>query len=159
MGTINCPVCGEELAVERSSGVAVMCCPECEGLWVQRQRLGVILEGHMRRFAANRGGEIVRRKRINPREVETVRRICPECGRAMAKLNYAYNSNVIVDQCDTCHGIWLDKGEVEKLAEFFKCCGLPESFRKQLAEIKEIYRKHGSDGGEALFSHHDDFLD
>ena len=153
MRTMNCPVCGEELAVERSCGVAVMCCPGCEGLWVQRQRLGVVLDGYMRRLAERQDGKLERRKRINPREVETVRRICPECGRAMAKLNYAYNSNVIVDQCDTCHGIWLDKGEVEKLAEFFKYCGLPESFRKQLAEIKEIYRKHGSDGGEALFDY------
>jgi Zn-finger nucleic acid-binding protein len=145
-----------ELASKRSSGVEIMSCPECEGCWVQKNRLGFILDKYMKKLARYSNGELRRRKRINPMEVERVKRVCPECGRSMAKLNYAYNSNVIVDQCGTCHGIWLDKGEVEKLAEFFKYCGLPENFRKQLAEIKEIYRKHGSDGGEALYDYDDD---
>jgi membrane associated rhomboid family serine protease len=38
----------------------------------------------------------------------------------MRKMNYAYDSNIILDKCDRCGGIWADFGEVMKLAVFRK---------------------------------------
>ncbi|MGH9786870.1 MAG: zf-TFIIB domain-containing protein [Terriglobia bacterium] len=39
---------------------------------------------------------------------------CPKCG---TKLQEAVMKEITVDICPGCHGIWLDAGEMEKLAE------------------------------------------
>jgi Zn-finger nucleic acid-binding protein len=36
----------------------------------------------------------------------------------MKKGQYAYSSGVIIDRCESCHGIWLDRGELAKLRLF-----------------------------------------
>jgi len=38
---------------------------------------------------------------------------CPRCGIKMEKLK---KSNVVIDVCKKCHGMWLDAGEIDKLA-------------------------------------------
>lgn len=38
--------------------------------------------------------------------------ICPKCGAPMR--TYARNG-ITIDQCTTCHGIFLDRGELERL--------------------------------------------
>lgn len=39
---------------------------------------------------------------------------CPKCG---TKLQEAVMTEVTVDICPACHGVWLDAGEIEKLTE------------------------------------------
>jgi uncharacterized protein len=38
---------------------------------------------------------------------------CPRCKVTMKKLK---KQDVIIDVCSKCHGMWLDAGEVDKLA-------------------------------------------
>ena len=38
---------------------------------------------------------------------------CPKCNINMKKLK---KRNVIIDVCAKCKGMWVDKGEIEKLA-------------------------------------------
>ena len=38
---------------------------------------------------------------------------CPRCN---VLLNEIAKAGVLVDLCDTCHGLWLDRGELEKIA-------------------------------------------
>lgn len=38
---------------------------------------------------------------------------CPKCGNDLQAINYR---NVELDKCFTCNGLWLDDGELEKLA-------------------------------------------
>ena len=38
---------------------------------------------------------------------------CPRCNIHMEKLK---KGNVVIDVCRKCAGMWLDKGEMEKLA-------------------------------------------
>jgi hypothetical protein len=40
--------------------------------------------------------------------------LCPRCGIALAQREH---HGVAVDECSTCGGIWLDKGELEQLNE------------------------------------------
>jgi Zn-finger nucleic acid-binding protein len=42
----------------------------------------------------------------------TTELICPKCEGAMR--TYARNG-ITIDQCTTCHGIFLDRGELERL--------------------------------------------
>lgn len=41
--------------------------------------------------------------------------LCPRCKKFMKKLK---KSDVIIDVCKRCGGMWVDAGELEKLADF-----------------------------------------
>ncbi|MDA1197179.1 MAG: zf-TFIIB domain-containing protein [Nanoarchaeota archaeon] len=42
---------------------------------------------------------------------------CPRCSVKMEKLK---KNDVIIDICKKCNGMWLDDGEIQKLAEMSK---------------------------------------
>lgn len=37
---------------------------------------------------------------------------CPNCDKGMQEIN---RNNVQIDMCPSCRGVWLDRGELEKL--------------------------------------------
>ncbi|HKP86879.1 MAG TPA: zf-TFIIB domain-containing protein [Blastocatellia bacterium] len=39
---------------------------------------------------------------------------CPKCDGTLVEINH---DGVLVDRCDKCEGVWLDKGELERLTE------------------------------------------
>ena len=41
--------------------------------------------------------------------------LCPRCKIDMGKLQ---RKNVVIDVCKKCGGMWVDSGELEKLAEY-----------------------------------------
>jgi len=49
---------------------------------------------------------------------ETIKQVahmrCPKCGE---RLRTTTRHEVAVDECPACHGIWLDHGELERIAE------------------------------------------
>jgi Zn-finger nucleic acid-binding protein len=65
------------------------------------------------------------------------KKLCPRCGVATDVFNYSYDSNVFLNRCPVCHGVWADRGEVEHVACYLK--GNPavnkyaESFAEELA--------------------------
>jgi Zn-finger nucleic acid-binding protein len=44
----------------------------------------------------------------------------PECQVVMKEFNFAYDSNIFLDKCPRCGGIWTDAGEILKVAEHLK---------------------------------------
>ena len=38
--------------------------------------------------------------------------ICPQCNTAMQEVT---KTGVLIDLCSTCKGVWLDRGELEKI--------------------------------------------
>jgi len=40
---------------------------------------------------------------------------CPRDGSTLEPIHY--EANIEVDQCPTCHGMWLDKGELEQIQQ------------------------------------------
>lgn len=43
--------------------------------------------------------------------------ICPNCNVGMTQAN---RSGIEIDMCPQCRGVWLDRGELEKLLEPFR---------------------------------------
>ena len=92
-----CPKCQDRLREHplKESGIRVDSCPTCHGLWFDRWEL----EGHL-------GGPD-----MQPSFASTpVNRGCPKCRMAMTSF-VAEGSDVTVDMCEDCKGIWLDSGE------------------------------------------------
>lgn len=66
---------------------------------------------------------------LNKKVISTYRiaeplKSCPRCQQEMKKINYAYDSNIILDRCPACDGIWTEGGEINRVAIYRK--GNPE---------------------------------
>ncbi|MBW1878780.1 MAG: zf-TFIIB domain-containing protein [Deltaproteobacteria bacterium] len=118
---MECPRDGVTLAKEIVEGeVEVDICPACAGVWLEPGELQAIEEAHAEQV-----------ERIPPRHdamtaaLEAARGKsvplgnCPVCGKTMVREEYGLASLVMVDRCEEGHGVWLDKGELESIAEFY----------------------------------------
>lgn len=148
MNEKGCPTCKTALVRRYCGKVEALHCPKCGGFWIQKNRIGKILQRYMHYIARRHDRSCGRRQRANPRKIDPAKLECPQCARPMAKLNYAYNSNVIVDACDSCGGVWFDRGELERVADFLKNCGLPQRIKQEFEEIRTLYDHY--DRQEAL---------
>jgi len=45
---------------------------------------------------------------------------CPKCNTEMEKQEYGFCSEVLIDSCPGCGGIWLDHGELKEIMIFFE---------------------------------------
>ena len=44
-------------------------------------------------------------------------RLCPSCRVPLYEVRYG-DSNIVVDVCNLCHGIWLDRAEFKKIIDY-----------------------------------------
>ncbi|MHC5182545.1 MAG: zf-TFIIB domain-containing protein [Planctomycetota bacterium] len=115
---MQCPVCISSLRRETHQYVEFDICGECRGIWVsgeQFHKLAVLVasEGQVESSAKL---TFKPRKALKPHPDNAVR-VCPECTLAMREFNYAYDSNIFLDRCERCKGIWLDPNEIIDIAK------------------------------------------
>lgn len=102
--------------------VLVDSCPACRGIWLDKGELERIEETRERKYSGEQLGGI----QIAARAYEMARQkaqpgiTCPNCSTALDAREYAYCSQIVMDQCPKCRGIWLDAGEVAALEQFFE---------------------------------------
>jgi uncharacterized protein len=101
---MDCPVCKKPMVVLEYRNVEVDFCFACEGCWLDRGELGLILTG---RPELPRDLKLAAGKK-SPRR-------CPRCNRKMLA-GPAPGTDVEVDVCVRHHGVWLDKGELQMVA-------------------------------------------
>jgi uncharacterized protein len=65
----------------------------------------------LRKLAAEQQKSIAQAEREKLRKLHFMR--CPKCGMELKEIAVR---GVQVDRCFSCHGTWLDEGEMEKLA-------------------------------------------
>lgn len=72
-------------------------------------------------------------------------RLCPYCRLSLYEVYYG-TSQVIIDVCNICKGIWLDRGEFKKIINFLKEEAdqkvLNEYGKSLLEEFREIFAGH-----------------
>lgn len=115
---MQCPGCKGVLRREKHQHVEFDICRDCRGIWVsgeQCHRLAVLVatEGQVESSAKL---TFQPQKALCPSKDNPVR-VCPECTLAMREFNYAYDSNVFLDRCEKCKGIWLDPNEIIDIAK------------------------------------------
>ena len=84
--------------------VIIDVCPKCKGIWLDENELGKLLKD---RKLANYLTKYIGTKSRSPM-------VCPRCGMTM---DIEKADDIEVDVCLNCGGVWLDKGELEKLKE------------------------------------------
>jgi hypothetical protein len=86
------------------SNVTIDACPKCAGIFLDI--------GEIKKLTGNRDLNALLTKYLG---IDTGSQlVCPSCGGLM---DDEKAGDVIVDVCISCKGVWLDAGELEKLAE------------------------------------------
>lgn len=149
-----CPGCRNELQPFDLKGIVIQECPGCKGKWFKRDQL---------RLAKDRQDDHLRWLDFDPfgRDAEGLSvasegKICPECVKPMSSLMYR-QSNIVIDKCPLCEGIWLDHGELARIIRHLEQVLIAESGKEYVKEtfkqFIEIFR-----GQEGIISEVKDFL-
>jgi Zn-finger nucleic acid-binding protein len=130
---MKCPIDQTELRVQNyEADIEVGGCPSCGGIWLEKGELEAIENVREHDYAE----ELARMPDLGFNAYELALQksgrtlMCPKCGAEMESREYARCSQVMIDVCPSCHGIWLDKGELEALEVFF------ERSRHEAGEIR-----------------------
>ena len=111
-----CPIHKKDLEQAIFYGVEVDFCPTCLGLWFEKDEL---------RLAKDEKDKDLKwldldlwkdRKKF---KIFPGIRLCPSCRLPLYEVYYG-DSKIIVDICNLCHGVWLDRGEFKKMIEYLK---------------------------------------
>lgn len=128
----SCPGCqGTMERHEIAGGHPVHACRACGGAWAPKETVDAVVEAARARPLPP--GQPPRRQVHAGGVGPVVYRRCPQCGKLMARRNFARISGVILDTCPD-HGTYFDPGELPAIVDFVRSGGL------ELAQQREIDR-------------------
>jgi len=123
-----CVKCSSVLDRASFQGLEVDLCPECGGLWLDRgeiTRAARLPENELTRLRAQLQGS------SGPPPVPTENKApCPACDGQLSEVTLG---TVHVDYCSSCHGIFLDRGELEDAIQAVRAQGIETSANQVLA--------------------------
>ena len=107
---MDCPHCSAPLIIVEHAGIELDYCLECQGLWFDAEELNLLAEAL--EFAAD-FPDVLDLPKADTREKP---RPCPRCRKKMDKATIGEHE-VLIDRCPRGHGIWFDRGELERVLE------------------------------------------
>jgi membrane associated rhomboid family serine protease/Zn-finger nucleic acid-binding protein len=134
---MKCPHCSNLLRRAKYGKTVIDLCPNCKGIWFDSGELLDVA----RRLAASEDVPAQKTELFKHREVSSLydieekERLCPRCSKELRKFNYACDSNVILDKCPDCDGIWADGGEVRQIAAYLKDDPQATAVGKAIAQL------------------------
>lgn len=94
-----CPACKAGLQEYKYHDLLVNVCPNCHGIWFDPDEMKPYIEFLLREHNEIPYDKIaLHRKRIAVESLAEPVRSCPRCNEPMEKINYAYDSNIILDK-------------------------------------------------------------
>lgn len=149
----NCPKCKTKLSNALFNNAEVDFCDKCLGVWFQDQELRIAKDAKDKDL--NWLDVDIWKDEIKFKISQGIR-LCPDCRFPLYEVYYA-NSKIIVDVCNLCHGIWLDRGEFIKIIEYLKKQADYNIFNNYaktlLQEAKEVFS-----GPETIREELEDFI-
>ena len=112
--TIKCPACQKEMikVFMPSEGVNIdVCLNGCGGIYFDNREFNYFDEQHE---DIDKIIESIEGKTFDSVD-ETLPRSCPACGARMVKNYSSIKKEVLVDDCYSCGGKFLDNGELQKI--------------------------------------------
>ena len=120
---MKCPIDQRELAPRNyESGIVIDGCPECHGVWLQQGELERIQESVERDYSDELQAirDTIATAYAMARDRQDAERHCPNCDAVLHRREYGYASQILIDACAKCRGVWLDRGELQALEVFFE---------------------------------------
>ena len=121
---MKCPHDGTALSARvYEADIQVDECESCGGMWLDKGELEQIQEtiehDHSAELRAMPDTTVAAyREARDLRPAGSLR--CPSCEAEMSAREYAYCSQIWVDVCPDCEGVWLEAGELRQLEVFFE---------------------------------------
>ncbi len=113
---MKCPFCNSAFKQSNIDGKVIDICTNCNGIWFDQNELQHYVNFIQKNIPFQNSSGKNNGKLITVNDLHESSLLCPCCGELLKKINYLYNSNIIVDRCSKCGGVWADKGESEKIA-------------------------------------------
>jgi Zn-finger nucleic acid-binding protein len=141
---MDCPQDRSPLEVVHFHSIPIHRCLECEGTWYQRDQLQILKdkEAHGDYCWINLD---LWRDPANFLAASTSRYACPADGTPLTPVHYR-NAGIVVDICQICKGVWLDKGDYARIIKFLADAVDVESvgdyLRDLCDEFGEIVGRH-----------------
>jgi len=116
-------------AVAHEAGVEIDRCSGCGGVFLDEGELKKIQTAAARGATKATIAPTTAIQRVYARGRErgpgtdpeaAVALVCPSCSGEMAARNWGFGSEVTIDTCLECFGVWLDFGELEALEDLFR---------------------------------------
>lgn len=102
----HCPKCATQLQEGSLANQVIDRCMSCGGLWLDESELGAIV-----RQMSPPASEV--------KSAPTVAGLCcPDCEIGLESHNYAHDSGHLINKCEACGGVWLEKGQLELIAQY-----------------------------------------
>ena len=113
----DCPACGAKLDLYSILGIEFEGCPDCRGLWLDRDELRKLKNkvGVGELHWLNSEIDSIE----NTRAIST-NRPCPRKDGATLLSVVFGKSSIMLDWCPKCQGIWLDRGEYDKVVDYLR---------------------------------------
>jgi Zn-finger nucleic acid-binding protein len=109
--SLACPICSLPLVRADIAHISVLYCKQCHGLLFPMNLLPPLNEAL--RIDLEKPPAV--QQPPDPGDLKRAIQ-CPKCNRRMDTHFYAGPGNVIVDTCPNCWLIWLDRGELIRIA-------------------------------------------
>lgn len=115
---MNCPKGHEALESVDVGGIRIDRCPRCEGMWFDKNEMRVLREReigddyHWLHIDLWKDIDKFRARRQQ-------RYSCPRDSRTLTTVHYG-ESDIAVDICSTCQGVWLDKEEYQEIIKYLE---------------------------------------
>ena len=120
---MRCPSDGATLAKETyESATEVDRCPDCSGIWLDHRELETIQETLSNDYTEELANlpNLVGRSYAMALDRSRPLLSCPSCSNEMERREHGFASQVMIDVCPSCRGVWLDRGEIQTLEVFFE---------------------------------------
>ena len=114
---MNCPICdNQELEKMIFYNTEVDFCSRCLGIWFEQDELRQAKDSKLPDL---NWLDIDLWQDKLKFKISKTEKMCPKCDMPMYMVNY--NDSVIqVDICNLCKGVWLDRGEFKKIADYLR---------------------------------------
>lgn len=109
---ITCALCDADMKVASLMRERVLQCGSCRGLLIEQERFLKLIDG----LRATATGPPAIPRSMDREELRRKIR-CPRCRGAMNTHPYGGPGNIVVDNCERCHLIWLDYGELKSVID------------------------------------------
>ena len=150
---MKCPICKKTLEQTILCNTEVDYCPKCLGLWFEDDEL---------RWAKDQKDRNLRWldtdlwREPEKFKISPGKKLCPACRLPLYETNYG-GSQIKVDVCNLCYGVWLDRGEFKKIIQYLKKKADVEVLNHYLKNLREEFWEIFT-GPEVLREELDDFL-
>ena len=140
--TLICPACGKEMEkifIERANCNIDVCTNGCGGIFFDNREFKKF-DGKTETIDEIK--KALEGRTFNPVD-KSYKRVCPACGMKMVKNSTSIKGEIIIDECYSCGGKFLDYNELDKIREEF-----PNEEARSQAVMNYLQQKMGSEFNE-----------